>query len=143
VSYSGSFDGKNGLRWKRRPRSSGDRARASGARCAGSNPAGGTGAERAPPAGSANAHTQTFVDPAGGTGELVKPQVVSKMKVHRVGIMGGFQPLGNTEREGAGTVESAESFLGFLMANVWPNPANAPALGGEPQTRILELADTE
>jgi hypothetical protein len=41
------------------------------------------------------------------------------------------------------TVESAESFLGFLKANVWANPANAPALGGEPQTRILELADTE
>jgi hypothetical protein len=41
------------------------------------------------------------------------------------------------------TVESAESFLGFLKANVWANSANAPALGGEPQTRILELADTE
>jgi hypothetical protein len=41
------------------------------------------------------------------------------------------------------TVESAESFLGFLKANVWANPANAPALGGNPQTRILELADTE
>jgi hypothetical protein len=41
------------------------------------------------------------------------------------------------------TVESAESFLGFLKANVWANRANAPALAGEPQTRILELAGTE
>ena len=40
-------------------------------------------------------------------------------------------------------VESAESFLGFLKANVWSNPANSPALVGEPQARILESALTE
>jgi hypothetical protein len=37
-------------------------------------------------------------------------------------------------------VQSAESFLEFLKAKVWANPANAPALAGEPQTRILQLA---
>lgn len=41
------------------------------------------------------------------------------------------------------TVESAESFLGFLKTNVWANRANAPALAGEPQTRILEVATLE
>ena len=40
-------------------------------------------------------------------------------------------------------VESAESFLEFLKANVWSNPANSPALAGEPQARILESALTE
>jgi hypothetical protein len=37
------------------------------------------------------------------------------------------------------TASQAESFLGFLKANVWPSPGNAPALIGTPQTRILEL----
>jgi hypothetical protein len=37
-------------------------------------------------------------------------------------------------------VASAESFLGFLKANVWSNAANSPALAGEPQTRIMEPA---
>jgi hypothetical protein len=41
------------------------------------------------------------------------------------------------------TVDSAESFLGFLKANIWSNPANAPALAGEPITRILELVGSE
>ena len=36
------------------------------------------------------------------------------------------------------TVEEAESFLGFLHANVWTSSENAPALAGKPQTRILE-----
>jgi hypothetical protein len=38
------------------------------------------------------------------------------------------------------TAEQAKKFLGFLTANVW-NTGNAPALVGQPQTRILELAD--
>jgi hypothetical protein len=37
------------------------------------------------------------------------------------------------------TASQAENFLGFLKANVWPSPGNAPALIGTPQTRILEL----
>ena len=39
------------------------------------------------------------------------------------------------------TTSQAESFLGFLQANVWSSPGNSPALIGVPQTRILELAD--
>ena len=38
------------------------------------------------------------------------------------------------------TASQAESLLGFLQANVWPSPDNAPALIGTPHTRILELA---
>ena len=38
------------------------------------------------------------------------------------------------------TVGEAERFLGFLRANVWAVTENAPALAGEPQTRILEAA---
>jgi hypothetical protein len=34
----------------------------------------------------------------------------------------------------------AESFLGFLQANVWSSSVNAPALIGTPQAKILELA---
>jgi len=37
------------------------------------------------------------------------------------------------------TASQAENFLGFLQANLWPSPGNAPALIGVPQTRILEL----
>src|ERR1700722_1052649 len=37
------------------------------------------------------------------------------------------------------TAGEAENLLGFLQANVWPLPGNAPALIGTPQTRILEL----
>lgn len=37
-------------------------------------------------------------------------------------------------------VGPAESFLRFLTTNVWSNSANAPALAGEPQTRILTTA---
>jgi hypothetical protein len=40
-------------------------------------------------------------------------------------------------------VASAESFLGFLKANVWSNPGSSPALAGDPQTRVLELAHIE
>lgn len=39
-----------------------------------------------------------------------------------------------------GTAGEAEKFLGFLRANVW-NTGNAPALVGQPETRILELAE--
>ena len=38
------------------------------------------------------------------------------------------------------TTSEAESFLGFLQANVWSSSANAPALIGTPQAKILELA---
>jgi hypothetical protein len=37
------------------------------------------------------------------------------------------------------TASQAANFLGFLQANVWRSPGNAPALIGTPQTRILEL----
>jgi hypothetical protein len=37
-----------------------------------------------------------------------------------------------------GTVEQAQRFLAFLREQVWSSPANAPALVGTPQTRILE-----
>lgn len=40
------------------------------------------------------------------------------------------------------STSQAESFLGFLQANVWSSPGNAPALIGTPQTRILELTQT-
>lgn len=36
------------------------------------------------------------------------------------------------------TVAAAEKFRGFLEQNVWSTNVNAPALVGEPQTRILE-----
>lgn len=36
------------------------------------------------------------------------------------------------------TVAAAEKFLGFLEQNVWSTNLNAPALVGQPQTRILE-----
>jgi hypothetical protein len=39
-----------------------------------------------------------------------------------------------------GTVEEAEKFLGFLRASVWASAQNAPALAGQPQTRVLETA---
>jgi hypothetical protein len=40
-----------------------------------------------------------------------------------------------------GSEQEATSFLGFLRANVWGTPGNAPALVGSPQTRILETLD--
>jgi hypothetical protein len=40
------------------------------------------------------------------------------------------------------TTSQAEIFLGFLQANVWSSPGNAPALVGTPRTRILELAES-
>ena len=39
------------------------------------------------------------------------------------------------------TGEEASTFLDFLTARVWTTPANAPALVGTPQTRILDLVD--
>ncbi len=39
-----------------------------------------------------------------------------------------------------GTDEQAQRFLTFLREQVWSSPANAPALVGTPQTRILERA---
>ena len=38
---------------------------------------------------------------------------------------------------------SAESFLGFLRANVWTDRANSPALAGDPKTRIFEVVAAE
>ena len=35
---------------------------------------------------------------------------------------------------------SAEEFLQFLRTRIWAEPANAPALAGAPQARILESA---
>ena len=40
-------------------------------------------------------------------------------------------------------IGEAESFLGFLRANVWSSRDNAPALVGTPQARILEVAATQ
>ena len=39
------------------------------------------------------------------------------------------------------TVGEAQRFLGFLQTNVWSSTQNAPALGGTPQTRILQPYD--
>lgn len=36
-------------------------------------------------------------------------------------------------------IASAESFLGFLKANVWADRRNSPALAGDPKTSILEV----
>jgi len=36
------------------------------------------------------------------------------------------------------TVSDADRFLGFLRQNVWSSSANAPALAGQPQTRVFE-----
>ena len=36
--------------------------------------------------------------------------------------------------------DSAQSFLAFLEDRVWSNRENAPALAGEPTTRIVEPA---
>lgn len=37
------------------------------------------------------------------------------------------------------TVAAAEKFRGFLEQNVWSTNLNAPALVGQPQTKILEV----
>jgi hypothetical protein len=39
------------------------------------------------------------------------------------------------------SVEQAEAFLGFLRSKVWAVPANAPALAGTPDARILESVE--
>ncbi len=36
------------------------------------------------------------------------------------------------------TAEQAQAFLGFLRATVWSTPANAPALAGSPEAKVLE-----
>ena len=36
------------------------------------------------------------------------------------------------------TADGARHFLAFLREKVWASPADAPALAGAPQTRILE-----
>ena len=36
---------------------------------------------------------------------------------------------------------SAERFLDFLRTNIWSSSENAPALSGEPVTRLLEVVD--
>jgi hypothetical protein len=38
------------------------------------------------------------------------------------------------------TIGEAESFLGFLRANVWSSGDNAPALIGTPRTQVLQAA---
>jgi hypothetical protein len=38
------------------------------------------------------------------------------------------------------TAAEAEAFLGFLRTQVWSSAEHAPALGGTPQTKILEPA---
>ena len=40
------------------------------------------------------------------------------------------------------TAGEAEKFLDFLRTTVWSSAQNAPALGGIPQARILEPAET-
>ena len=40
------------------------------------------------------------------------------------------------------STEEAQTFLGFLRAQVWGNAQNAPALAGTPQAMILESAET-
>jgi hypothetical protein len=40
-----------------------------------------------------------------------------------------------------GTGEEASMFLSFLTNRVWSTAANAPALIGTPQTRILDLIE--
>jgi hypothetical protein len=42
-----------------------------------------------------------------------------------------------------GTGEEASKFLDFLTNKVWSTPANAPALVGTPQTRLLDLIDQQ
>lgn len=42
-----------------------------------------------------------------------------------------------------GTADQARGFLAFLHGTVWSTPANAPALGGTPLTRILDVADEQ
>ncbi|WP_051942992.1 hypothetical protein [Streptacidiphilus rugosus] len=39
---------------------------------------------------------------------------------------------------GFDTVAAAQSCRGFLVRNVWPSPANAPALSGRPRATILK-----
>lgn len=40
-------------------------------------------------------------------------------------------------------VAGAERFLAFLRTQVWPSRESAPALAGEPRTRILEQVGLE
>lgn len=40
------------------------------------------------------------------------------------------------------TIDDAQRFLGFLRANVWSSPENAPALIGAPEAKVLQPAPT-
>jgi len=42
-----------------------------------------------------------------------------------------------------GTPEEAQRFLRFLQDEVWASRQNSPALAGEPQTRLLDLAEAQ
>jgi hypothetical protein len=42
-----------------------------------------------------------------------------------------------------GNPEQASAFLEFLTNTVWPASANAPALAGAPQARVLTLIDAQ
>jgi hypothetical protein len=42
-----------------------------------------------------------------------------------------------------GTPDEARHFLRFLQDNVWASRENSPALAGEPQTRLLDLAEAQ
>ncbi|NEW41483.1 hypothetical protein GV794_09000 [Nocardia cyriacigeorgica] len=39
------------------------------------------------------------------------------------------------------TAEQAQGFLDFLTTAIWSTPANAPALRGAPQTRLLDVME--
>ncbi|MFE3444884.1 hypothetical protein ACFXNW_17785 [Nocardia sp. NPDC059180] len=39
------------------------------------------------------------------------------------------------------TADQAQGFLDFLTTQIWSTPANAPALRGTPQTRLLEVME--
>lgn len=42
-----------------------------------------------------------------------------------------------------GTPGEAQRFLRFLQENVWSSRDSSPALAGEPQTRLLDLAESQ
>ena len=42
-----------------------------------------------------------------------------------------------------GSASEAESFLGWLRREVWSSREAAPALMGEPQTRVVEVVEVK
>jgi hypothetical protein len=42
-----------------------------------------------------------------------------------------------------GTTGEAQRFLRFLQENVWSSRDSSPALAGDPQTRLLDLAESQ